>query len=610
MVAELEPGDPRRVGRYRITGRLGAGGMGRVFLGRSPGGRLVAVKVVRAELADDPGFRARFAREVAAARKVTGLFTAALVDADPDAPTPWLATAYVPGLALDEAVAAHGPWPVASVRALGAGLAEALEAIHAAGLVHRDLKPSNVLVAPDGPRVVDFGISMAVEATALTRAGTVIGTPGFMAPEQLTGAPVTAATDVFALGAVLAYAATGTGPFGTGSAQSLNFRIAYEEPDLAQLPSPGLEIIARCLAKDPAERPTVAAVLDELAPEQAESETHPATRVDPQAGWLPEHLAQALPTASATPRPEPSTAPTSAPPPPPPTRAATTAVPAAPAGPAGAPRATGALWTAIVMVVAAQFLPAYRGDSIADHLGEGSWPGLLLGALNAATCGLLLGLQARSGNAPVPTWARVLHATVTTVVTATLLIMLVGYTGGDLSPVGPGGWSLILAGVPLFYSVHQLSPARALSAGPVPAPAAPGTVTPESRERAASALRFAIAAITVAMFLPAMDGDNVVNHLSEGSWPVAVFAVVNVSTSVLVLSLQNRSGAAPVAAWARDLHGILSTFVIVLLLAMLFGIYEDQGDFDGIGPGVWAYVLGGLALLYSIRQLSPSRARS
>ncbi|MFE2249609.1 serine/threonine-protein kinase [Streptomyces lavendulae] len=244
----LQPSDPRQVGRYRITGRLGAGGMGQVFLGHSPSGRLVAVKVVRPELAQDPGFRRRFAREVAAARRVTGFFTAALVDADPDSPVPWLATAYVPGMALDEAVAAHGPWPVESVRVLGAGLAEALEAIHAAGLVHRDLKPSNVLIAPDGPRVVDFGISVALEATALTRTGMIVGTPGFMAPEQLTGKPVTPATDVFALGAVLTHAATGIGPFGTGSAQMLNFRIAYEEPDLGRLPSQGLEIIARCLA--------------------------------------------------------------------------------------------------------------------------------------------------------------------------------------------------------------------------------------------------------------------------------------------------------------------------------------------------------------------------
>ncbi|WP_233580441.1 serine/threonine-protein kinase [Streptomyces triticirhizae] len=467
MVVELEPADPRRVGRYRITGRLGAGGMGRVFLGRSPSGRLVAVKVVRAELADDPGFRERFAREVRAARKVAGLFTAALVDADPDAVTPWLATAYVPGPALDEAVVAHGPWPVASVRALGAGLAEALEAIHAVGLVHRDLKPSNVLIAPDGPRVVDFGVSVAVEATALTRTGVVVGTPGFMAPEQLTGAPVTAATDVFALGAVLTYAATGTGPFGTGSAQSLNFRIAYEEPDLTRIPAPGLEIIGRCLAKEPAERPTVAAVLAELASEREESDDHPPTAVDQHAGWPPEHIAQALPTAPATPRSRPRQ-PTRAStvPPPPPTGAAaraTVRTPSPPpaARPAAAARAAAALRAAIVMVVAAQFLPMEYGVSVISAPMGPRGLALPLGALSAATCALVLRLQNRGGNAPVPAWARVLHGVVTTVVTAlAVLLVPILLTGGDLGSIGAGGWCLMLAGVPLFYSVYQLSPAR------------------------------------------------------------------------------------------------------------------------------------------------------
>ncbi|MEV4445347.1 serine/threonine-protein kinase [Streptomyces mirabilis] len=228
----LEAGDPRQVGRYRIVARLGEGGMGRVYLGRSPGGRAVAVKVVRPELADDGDFRRRFAREVAAARRVNGVFTAGVVDADPDGSPAWLATAYVPGVPLGDAVAAHGPWPEGPVLALGAGLAEALEAIHAAEVVHRDLKPSNILLAPDGPRVIDFGISVTGEASALTRTGVVVGTPGFMSPEQLTGKPVGPASDVFSLGAVLAFTATGAGPFGTGSAHALSFRVVYEEPDL------------------------------------------------------------------------------------------------------------------------------------------------------------------------------------------------------------------------------------------------------------------------------------------------------------------------------------------------------------------------------------------
>ena len=187
---ELQVGDPPQIGPYLLLGRLGAGGMGRVFLGRSPGGRLVAVKVIRAELAGDPGFRARFAREVAAARRVSGVFTAPVVDADPAASLPWLVTGFVNGLSLSEAVHEYGALPVASVLALAAGLVEGLGAVHAAGVVHRDLKPSNVLLAADGPRVIDFGISQAVDATQLTRTGAVIGSPAFMSPEQVEGSAV------------------------------------------------------------------------------------------------------------------------------------------------------------------------------------------------------------------------------------------------------------------------------------------------------------------------------------------------------------------------------------------------------------------------------------
>ncbi|MET8586460.1 serine/threonine-protein kinase [Streptomyces collinus] len=260
----LGAGDPDRVGPYRVVGRLGAGGMGRVYLARSKGGRAVAVKVVRPELAEDREFRQRFAREVAAARRVNGVFTAGVVDADPDADPPWLATAYVPGISLDTAVARHGAWQVGPVTTLAAGLAEALEAIHAAGLVHRDLKPSNVLLAADGPRVIDFGISTATEASAITRTGVVIGTPGFMSPEQLTGEPVGPASDVFALGAVLAFTASGSGPFGTGSAQGLMYRIVHGDPDLDAVPGPIRGLVGRCLAKRPGDRPTVDALLSEL----------------------------------------------------------------------------------------------------------------------------------------------------------------------------------------------------------------------------------------------------------------------------------------------------------------------------------------------------------
>ena len=216
MVSALQPGDPRTIGPYRLTGRLGQGGMGEVFLGVSPGGRPVAVKAIRAELTADPQFRARFRQEVAAARRVSGVFTAAVVDADIDGPVAWLATSYVQGPSLEEAVDSHGPLPEASLLALAAGLAESLTAIHSAGVVHRDLKPSNVLLAQDGPRVIDFGISRAAESTALTRTGLVIGSPGFMSPEQATGGETGQPTDIFSLGAVLAFAATGEGPFGKG----------------------------------------------------------------------------------------------------------------------------------------------------------------------------------------------------------------------------------------------------------------------------------------------------------------------------------------------------------------------------------------------------------
>ncbi|MFJ4585056.1 serine/threonine-protein kinase [Streptomyces echinatus] len=260
----LGAGDPDRVGPYRVVGRLGAGGMGRVYLARSKGGRAVAVKIVRPELAEDREFRQRFAREVAAARRVNGVFTAGVVDADPDADPPWLATAYVPGISLDTAVARHGAWQAGPVTTLAAGLAEALEAIHAAGLVHRDLKPSNVLLAADGPRVIDFGISTATEASAITRTGVVIGTPGSMSPEQLTGEPVGPASDVFALGAVLAFTASGSGPFGTGSAQGLMYRIVHGDPDLEAVPGPIRGLVGRCLAKRSGARPTVDALLSEL----------------------------------------------------------------------------------------------------------------------------------------------------------------------------------------------------------------------------------------------------------------------------------------------------------------------------------------------------------
>lgn len=290
----LTAGDPVRVGPYRLLARLGQGGMGRVYLGRSPGGRAVAVKVVRETLLRDEGFRRRFVREVAAARRVTGFFTAAVVDADPEGNPAWLATEYVPGPSLQDAVARHGVWREQAVRGLGAALAEALGAVHAADLVHRDLKPSNVLLAPDGPRLIDFGISAAAGDTALTEAGTVIGTPGFIPPEQLRHERSGPAGDVFALGAVLAYAAAGVGPFGGGASHAVNYRVVHEDPDLRGLPPALAGVVARCLAKDPAERPTVSWLLDELGRPDPADDDRLAGRGAPApdgsvatVGWMP-----------------------------------------------------------------------------------------------------------------------------------------------------------------------------------------------------------------------------------------------------------------------------------------------------------------------------------
>jgi eukaryotic-like serine/threonine-protein kinase len=287
MVRELQAGDPRSVGPFRLLGRLGAGGMGQVFLGRSATGRLVAVKVIRRELAGDPDFQARFGREVTAARKVGGLFTAQVVDADVNGPVPWLATAYVAGPSLATAVETQGPLPVASVLTLAAGLAEGLAAIHAAGVVHRDLKPSNVLLADDGPRVIDFGISQAAEASVLTQAGTVMGSPGYMSPEQAGGRAVGPPSDVFSLGTVLAYAATGRNPFGTGPTPALIYRVIHSEPDIAGLPGQLRSLVGRCLAKDPRQRPTPGDLLTELGPGQLASDWLPAPLTEVLTGYTP-----------------------------------------------------------------------------------------------------------------------------------------------------------------------------------------------------------------------------------------------------------------------------------------------------------------------------------
>ncbi|SEC74484.1 bifunctional serine/threonine-protein kinase/ABC transporter substrate-binding protein [Streptomyces sp. TLI_105] len=258
----LLPSDPSTIAGYRLLGRLGAGGMGVVYLGRTAAGELAAVKVTRADQADQPDFRARFRREVEAARRVSSPWAVPVTGADPDAPEPWMATAFVAGPSLGEAVAAHGPLPERSVRLLGWSVARALAAVHAAGLVHRDVKPGNVLLAVDGPRLIDFGIARATGETALTATDMVVGTPGFLAPEQAEARTdaIGPPADVFALGCLLAYAATGRPPFGTGAVDALMYRTVHDEPDLTDVPEGLLDLVRACLAKDPAARPTAAEV--------------------------------------------------------------------------------------------------------------------------------------------------------------------------------------------------------------------------------------------------------------------------------------------------------------------------------------------------------------
>jgi len=292
----LAEGDPGQVGVYRLQARLGAGGMGRVFLGRSPAGRAVAVKVVHPELARDPEFRARFRREVQAAQAVSGAFTAPVVAAGPDEDPPWLATAFVPGPSLGDVVAEAGPLSGEAVWRLAGGLVEALQAVHACGLVHRDLKPRNVLLAADGPRVIDFGIARAMEGTTLTAGSVIIGTPVFMAPEQARGGLPGTAGDVFSLGSVLAYAATGRAPFAAADPVAMIYRIVHDEPDLSGVAPSLRDLVTRCLAKDPAGRPSLDALLEAVV---AGSAPYPAAAPP---GFWPDPLARMVAARQDAPR--------------------------------------------------------------------------------------------------------------------------------------------------------------------------------------------------------------------------------------------------------------------------------------------------------------------
>ncbi|OOC55916.1 MULTISPECIES: WD40 repeat domain-containing serine/threonine protein kinase [Nocardiopsis] len=282
----LASDDPHRIGPYRVLARLGSGGMGRVYLARTPDGHLGALKAVREELAHDTLFRARFAREIRVARSVRGPFTPAVVDADPDADVPWMATEYVPGPTLKEAVLAGGPFPEPSLLVLALGLARALETIHAAGLMHRDLKPGNVLLSPRGPQVIDFGIARAVEGTVLTRTGQTFGTPAYTSPEQVVGQGVTPLSDVFSLAGSVVFAASGEPPFGSGPAAAVLRRVMSGHPRLDAVPEgPVRDLLARCFAKDPGWRPGVEEVVRGLS----ELPLPPAEH-----GWLPSPVTQQI----------------------------------------------------------------------------------------------------------------------------------------------------------------------------------------------------------------------------------------------------------------------------------------------------------------------------
>lgn len=294
-IEPLAASDPARIGPYVLLGRLGAGGMGRVYLARSEGGRTVAVKVVHPEHVADPQFRARFRREVDAARRVGERYTAPVLNAEPDAEPPWIATGYVPGLSLEQVVRGHGPLPAASVLTLADGLLRALKDIHDAGIVHRDLKPSNVMLTVEGPKVIDFGIARAVETSVdslLTSTGMVIGSPGFMAPEQIRGESAGPKSDVFTLGCVLTYAATGTLPFGNGvsNQHAVMYHIVEAEPDLGQVRDEELRaLIIRLLAKSASERPSVEQLLAD----------HGRKGPAAEASWLPAGVVGRLARQSA-----------------------------------------------------------------------------------------------------------------------------------------------------------------------------------------------------------------------------------------------------------------------------------------------------------------------
>lgn len=281
----LGSADPTHIGPHRVLAILGAGGMGKVYLARTPQRQLAAIKVIHRDLVEDPAFLTRFAREVRTAQMVRGPFTPAVFAADLEATTPWMATEYVPGPTLSEAVAANGPLPEESLRVLILGLARALQSIHSAGLMHRDMKPGNVLISPRGPQVIDFGIARAVEGTVLTKTGEAFGTPSYTSPEAVLGQTQSPASDMFSLAGVVVFAATGAPPFGRGRAAEVLTRVVGADPHLDRVPEGLHSLLVRCLAKNPAERPTSDAIVAELSSQPLPSAEH---------GWLPSQVHQEI----------------------------------------------------------------------------------------------------------------------------------------------------------------------------------------------------------------------------------------------------------------------------------------------------------------------------
>ncbi|MEV0274474.1 serine/threonine-protein kinase [Hamadaea sp. NPDC050747] len=304
MVSTLSDRDPAEIGGYRLRARLGVGGMGEVYLSFAPGGRPLAIKVVRREYADDPAFRARFAQEIRAAQDVSGRFTAPVLEAGPDAPVPWLATAYVTGPTLLDAVRSHGPLPLSTVRSLVAAVATALQTIHACDVVHRDLSPGNVILTADGPKVIDFGIARATDVTQSVVSRTPLGTPGFMAPEVALGQPALPASDVFALGGIAFFAATGRSAYGDGTFASQLLRVTRGEADLAGCPPELRDLVQRCLSVNPLDRPGTHEIVTACGgtPRPAEGWLPPTITMDiaARAAELAHIAAQPAPSAGTT----------------------------------------------------------------------------------------------------------------------------------------------------------------------------------------------------------------------------------------------------------------------------------------------------------------------